>query len=126
MPRHLLIACTTASITFTTQAALAPSYEKGLRIYFAPLLFIGAVAYLVAFMRRKQWTWRSVYWGSLWAVAINALFFPTVEFYGGFTTAARVIAVVQILACVVIFFSMQSATTKAWFRARPSVVQPDP
>lgn len=120
MPRHLLIACIVLIIGILGRAAIAPLYEHGIGQYLSPAIGIGLVTLVVLFMRRKQWTWRCVFWIALSFPVINAAFFPTQEFYGALTPYAAAFSAIEIAGGAVILFSMlRSSATKVWFHAHP-------
>jgi hypothetical protein len=79
----------------------------------APLSF-AVVA--VLFMLRQRWTLTCMKGIAAASVLGHSFFFPSELFYGAYTFSAQVLAGVQIVACIVILWSVfRAPDTKAWF-----------
>jgi hypothetical protein len=119
MPKHLLAACLLYIASRSAIAALAPLYEAGIWRLISPVLMLLFISIVVLFMRRFAWTWRFVQWIAVTEIVLNAVFFPTPEFYGIFTSLARLLIATIMFACSIILWSLvRRPETKAWF-SRP-------
>lgn len=79
----------------------------------APLSF---TAVAVLFVLRQRWTLTYMKGIAAASVVVYSFFFPSERFYGGYTFAAQVLAGVQIVACIVILWSvLRAPDTKSWF-----------
>lgn len=119
MPKHLFCACLVYITARAAMTMLAPLYETGAARISSPILMLLFIAISILFMRRYAWTWRFMQWMSITEIAINALFFPTPRYFGGYTDLVRVLVVAIIAACSVILWSLlRRSDTKIWFRGR--------
>jgi len=100
-------------------AALAPLYEIGIPRFTSPVLMLFFLAIAVLFLRRSAWTWRPMKWIAITEIALNAIFFPNLKYYGTYTAIAQVLIALVMAACCVILLSMtHNPNTAAWFSRR--------
>jgi len=90
---------------FLVHAVFTQFYETGYGRVLSPVIALGIVALLVAFLRRRPWSWRWVLWWSIAIVAINLAFLPEQEFFGRYLALARVLVGVEVItgACILAF-----------------------
>lgn len=116
MPKHLLLSCLLYIAARGAMAVLAPLYESGVPQFTSPILMLLFIGVAVFFMRRVQWTWKFMQWIALTEIAINALFFPTPEFYGAYTGPARLlVTAILVASCVILWSLVRRPEAKAWF-----------
>jgi hypothetical protein len=119
MPSHLRVACVAYIVGLGTMAALMPFYETGVWRVVSPLLAVSFISIAVLFMLRRPSAWQHMGAVSAVGVVINAFFFPAAGYYGDYLAAAQVLAAIEIIASVVIFWSLHwHRPTRAWFERR--------
>lgn len=117
MPKHLRAGCSLYLVSLAAQAVIAPLHETGVWRFVTPLICFSLIAVAVLFMLRAQWTWGYMIWVAAYGVAFNLIFFPAEEFYGQYFRVSQVLAVVEILACAVVIWSIRrNRFTQDWFR----------
>lgn len=59
-------------------------------------------------------------WMAVFGALINAVFFPTTEFYGDLTFTIQILAALEILSCgVILWFILREPKLKQWFFQQP-------
>jgi len=116
MNRLFVIALAISALAFLAHAAFAPVYEQGAFTYIAPLFFVAIAFVFAAAIWRARWSWRWVFAWSWVHVLITLAFPPMPVHFGQLTFAARVLAGIEVLSCIVVFVCMRSSTVKEWFR----------
>ncbi len=97
-------------------AMLAPLYETGVPRVTSPILMLLFIVVAALFMRRVAWTWRLMQAIAVTEIALNALFFPTAKFHGGYTGLAQVlVAAIMVASCVILWSLTRRPETKTWF-----------
>ena len=104
-----------AIAAFLVHAGFTQFYETGLGLVLSPVIALGVVALLVAFLRRRPWSWRWVLWWSVLFIAINLAFLPQQEHFGSFLTVARVLVGLEVGACAFILAFMLHPESKGRF-----------
>jgi drug/metabolite transporter (DMT)-like permease len=117
MHRGLKLAVVLAIGAFLMHAAFTQFYETGLGLVLAPIMALGVVAVLVAFLRRRPWSWRWVLWLCILFIAINLAFLPQQEHFGSFLTLARALVGLEVGACAIILAFMLHPESKGRFHA---------
>jgi hypothetical protein len=118
MPKLLRAACVVYIGSLVSMAVLAPLYESGPARFTTPALILLFVATAAMFMARKRWTWHYMKAMAFTTIAINALFFPAVPFYGEYLLLAKLLVAAEMAASGVIIGSLLwRPETAAWFSA---------
>lgn len=109
------IACVAAAILMVLHALFTPFYEMGYARITSPILFLAMSFIFLSMLRKKQWAWRWTIMFSAVHPIIQLAFFPTVEFFGAYTSLATILAALEIAVCVIVFASMWLKTVKAQY-----------
>ncbi|NUO75925.1 MAG: hypothetical protein HOQ32_07915 [Lysobacter sp.] len=117
MPEHLRAGCSLYIVSLAAQAVLAPLHDTGIWRFVTPFICLLLIAVTVLFMLRAQWAWGYMIWVAVYGVTFNLIFFPAEESYGQYFRVSQVLAVVEMLACAAIIWSMRrNQLSQDWFR----------
>jgi hypothetical protein len=104
-----------AIAAFLVHAGFTQAYETGYGRVLSPAIALGVAALLVAFLRRRPWSWRWVLWYAIGVVVINLAFLPQQEHFGVFLIAARILVGIEITASAIILAFMLHPASKGRF-----------
>jgi len=118
MLRSFLCAVGLAVASFLLHAVFSVFYERGAFLYAAPVMFALVAGAFAIVPLRLRWNWRLVWhWSWSWPL-LQVVFLPDAAHLGALVIPGRVLAAVEVVACLTIFFTMRHKAVQAWFAAR--------
>ena len=118
MQRGLKLVVVLAIAAFLVHAVFTQFYETGFALILSPIIALGVVAVLVAFLRRRPWSWRWVLWLCVLFIVLNLAFLPQQEHFGDLLTLARVLVGVEVGAFALILAYMLHPDSKRKFHVQ--------
>lgn len=110
-----------AVAAFLTHAVFAVFYERDAFLYVAPILFALVAGAFAIVPLRLRWNWRLVWhWSWSWPL-LQVVFSPDAAHFGALVTPARILAAVEVVACLAVLLTMRHEAVQAWFAARGRV-----